>query len=244
MVPWNEGIFITVKWTRDGWWWDYSHRKVWRYYNRHHYEESSHMWLSNLCLGWKNTRQPSWITQVGTLITCRNLYWLLTISGRISRSGYKSRKLSFLTSIPCGVLQWFLHSSIYEGRCNTPQSENLVQHRSKTVQQITWTKRMLASIHILKLIPVILQETGILLLQRVNKYTNIVSVQIAHTWRSVQEGSIHLWMKWIFIIWGRSQYIKTGESLLWSNTIQYAQWDNILQGIWGIFRVQNWIKNT
>ena len=79
------------------------------------------MGLYILCIGCKIERQYSWTTQVGTPITCRNLYWKHNISCRIRISGSKPRNRSRLTSISCGFWWWIFHSSIHEGRHNKPK---------------------------------------------------------------------------------------------------------------------------
>ena len=94
------------------------------------------MGLSSLCLGCRISRQYFWTNQVGTLLTCIDLSWSLTISCRISSSGSKPSNWSWITSILCGVWWWIFHSYKHEGRQNTPKLDI-----SCAAQIIKWCTR-------------------------------------------------------------------------------------------------------
>ena len=98
--------------------------------------KSSHIGLYSLCLRCKVARQYIWNSQVITPLTCRNIYWTLTISWSISSPGSKPSKWSCLTSISCGVWWWIFHSYIHERRHNTPKLD-----RSCATQLTNWWTR-------------------------------------------------------------------------------------------------------
>ena len=104
MDLYNNGLFRKSKWTKTGWWWDYSHGEFCRYKNKHHPQESSQMGVPGICLRCKATRHHILFTRVVTVLIHRDIPWLITIPYRLSCTGLQHNKWSFLTSISCCVL--------------------------------------------------------------------------------------------------------------------------------------------
>ena len=66
--------------------------------------KNHHTWVCPVyVLDAKLQRQNSWTIQAVILITCRDIYWSLTIPFIISSSGSKPSNLSFSTSISCAI---------------------------------------------------------------------------------------------------------------------------------------------
>ena len=150
---------------------------------------------------------------------------------RISSSGYKPSNWSCLTSVSCGVWWWIFHSSIHEGRHNTPKfGQILCNAYHKVVHQIILTSRILGSLQILRKIPGKLQDKSRASLQII---TTTCSRRCSPNLLYIKVQSARDFLPLNFknsSLQGFFQYIKTKESWFYSKGIWHAQWDTILQG--------------
>ena len=91
------------------------------------------MRLSSLCLGYKITRKNICINQLVTPLACSYISLSITIPWIVSISVTQPRNWSFLTSIPFGIQQRVLCSSISEVIHSTPNFTDFVQNSSQSV---------------------------------------------------------------------------------------------------------------